>query len=255
MRPGRWSVLAALCAACGSGSDGGALPAPSSTAPPASTGGAPSHGAGGDPAPPAAPVADAGTGGAASADASATPPAVTPAGSGVIIACGVTQGSGRTCTGVDDFVTCVRSRCGTELTRCFGADDAAAQFAGSVCAEYATCATFAPDPCGAACTKSLACDACLTTAAACIQGSGCPVPFCTGGEITPEPEPEPGDGGGAGVPIAGTCGELEACCASLEGSGRSACTRTLADARARGGDADCAVVLTTYRVAGVCKAG
>jgi hypothetical protein len=58
---------------------------------------------------------------------------------------------------------------------------------------------------------------------------------------------------GTPPPIEGTCADLEACCATLpDANAQNACTQTLADARAKGGDADCAVVLTTYKAAGAC---
>lgn len=233
---GRPLKLWILCVALGAGACGtGASSAPS--------GGAGSKGGSGPVLPGDAWTADSGTGGTGSS----------PAGSGVLRICGLTRASGETCAGVDAYVQCLETVCNDALSRCFGTSYAQSDYTGSVCADYAQCAT-ASSSCNGSCTPSSPCQTCLTTLVGCIQASACTAPYCTGGTGTGGAPPV--DAGGSpdgGVVIQGTCADLQACCASIQDpSGQSACVQTLADARARAGDPDCAVVLSTYRAAGIC---
>lgn len=162
--------------------------------------------------------------------------------------CGLSPGG--VCDGINAYAACVQSACGSALTQCFGPGNARDEFTGGACATYADCVTSAADSCHSSCAPSGDCQSCLGGLTACLQGSPCTAPRCNG--------PTGGQDGGAprdgGVPIGGTCDDLDACCAAISDTpSRDACNATLADARARGGDADCAVVFSTYKSAGICK--
>lgn len=228
-----WVLCVALGAvACGSGASG------------APSGGAGSGGGGGSGVASSmeAGTPDSGSGGTGS----------TPAGSGVLRICGLTPTSGQTCTGVDAYVSCLQTACNDGLSQCFGPNYATSEYTGSVCADYAACATTSPT-CGS-CVPSSGCQTCLTSLVSCIQGSTCTAPFCTGGTgIGGTPSADGGGSSDGGTVIQGTCADLQACCDTIQDpSGQSACLQTLADAKARAGDPDCAVVLSTYRAARIC---
>jgi hypothetical protein len=181
---------------------------------------------------------EAGAGGDAGAEAS-TP-------SGIFQICGLSSASGQACDLIDEYVACLEAACPSELSKCFGPGNAAGDFSGGLCAEYATCATTATDPCQNECSADTACQACLGELVGCVQSSACQVPVC------PDADGGPSSDGGTG--ITGTCTDLEACCASLtEQAARDSCNQTLAAARARGGDSDCAVVYSSYKSARICS--
>jgi hypothetical protein len=213
-----------------------------------SSGGATSAGAGGA----GGKIADASTPKASDAslpDAGTAPDASSPGGglSLIFTICGAT---GNVCDGINAYAACVQNACGSALAQCFGPNNERSDFTGGSCSDYAGCVTAAVDHCHNGCTPSADCGACLGTLSACVQGSPCTAPRCTGGSGT-------GDGGSprdGGTQISGTCADLEACCAAIsDQTSRDACNSTLADARARAGDADCAIVFSTYRSAGICK--
>lgn len=189
-------------------------------------------------------------------DASASDGATSPDASGsgatassIFKMCGFAPGG--VCDGINAYATCIETACGSPLTQCFGPNNARDDFTGGVCATYATCVTTAPDSCKSGCTPSSDCQTCLGSLTTCVQASACTAPLCNGVSGTHA------DGGvlsDAGAPISGTCTDLEACCAAIaDTASRDACNATLADARARAGDSDCAVVFSTYRSAGICK--
>lgn len=193
-----------------------------------------------------------GGGGAASRDASA-PDGSAPVPS-IFRLCGLTSTTGTTCAGLGAYVACAENRCGPRLVECFGPSYASDDFTGGTCSDFASCSVGAADPCHANCTPSSACQTCVAGLVTCLEGSSCSLPLCggappgDGGAVTPPAVP---DGGTA---ISGTCADLAACCASMtDASFKDACNQALSDARARAGDADCAVVYSTYRSAGACK--
>lgn len=181
---------------------------------------------------------EAGSGGDAGAEASS--------GSGIFRICGLSSASGQACDLIDEYVACLEAACPSELSKCFGPGNAAGDFTGGLCAEYATCATTATDPCDNTCSAEAACQACLGELVGCVQNSACQVPVC--------PDSDGGTSPDGGTGITGTCADLEACCASLtDQAAKDSCNQTLAAARARAGDSDCAVVYSSYKSAGICS--
>jgi hypothetical protein len=162
--------------------------------------------------------------------------------------CGLTSPAGDTCPLMDAYIDCLEAQCSNELSQCFGAENRRGNFAGGSCADFASCATTAGDPCQNDCAPDATCQTCLGGLVSCIQNGECRAPLCPD---EPDGGAPPGDGG---TTIGGTCADLEACCATLgEGAARDACLQTLFAARARGGDADCAIVFSSYKSAGVCS--
>jgi len=190
---------------------------------------------------PAGSAASAGSSdsGAGGADSGARP-------SGIFRICGLSSASGQTCDLIDDYVACLQVACASELSACFGPGNASGDFTGGVCAAYATCATSATDPCHNDCSADAGCQACLSELVGCVQGSSCQVPVC--------PDSDGGTPPDAGMSISGTCADLQACCASLtDQTAKDSCNQTLAAARERAGDSDCAVVYSSYKSAGICS--
>jgi hypothetical protein len=213
----RWLVAIAFVASCAAGacqSDEAGSGAPSSN------------------------TAEAGAGDGAVADAARR--------SGIFEICGFASASGQACDLIDAYVACLEAACPSELSTCFGPGYAAGDFSGGVCAEYATCATSAADPCQNDCSADATCQTCLGELVSCVQTSACQVPIC--------PASDGGTTTDGGTGIAGTCADLEACCASLaDPTAEASCNETLAAARTRAGDSDCAVVYSSYKSAGICS--
>lgn len=168
--------------------------------------------------------------------------------------CGLTSSTTvATCNGLDPYVACVRAHCDPPLSACFGSRYAEDDFTGGTCGDYASCSVASADPCHTTCAPDSACQTCIGGLVTCLNGSTCSVPLCTGGPSSADAGGPVGSSDG-GTAISGTCADLAACCAAMtDTSFRDSCNQTLSDARARGGDAVCAVVYSTYRSAGACK--
>jgi hypothetical protein len=162
--------------------------------------------------------------------------------------------SGVTCTGSDQYSSCVESKCATQYKKCFGDGYQSGQ-TGGVCGTYLDCVGKAADPCKSGCTPSSECQSCESTdIAGCVVSAGCTLPTCTvmtgtSGSGTGTGGRSGGSGGsttgGAGAAAAGTCKDVTACCAKISDANTKMACQQVASS---GSDQVCAAALPSLKM-------
>jgi len=95
-----------------------------------------------------------------------------------------TNTGGHTCTGLDEYQTCVESHCDADFKTCLGPNYKSGDFGGGTCTAYIECAVGCGcdnGPCEANCVANQLtadCESCLTAAIGCQQATSCTPPVC-----------------------------------------------------------------------------